>query len=1477
MAEGTADYTLVFVPDDGNGNAYLLSYAVDTINMTMTPTGNVGSSYTGWRASGTSLVLSGFNFSTTASIGLIVMGDTEIILEDGSENSISCTGNQSWLTSAIVCATLGANGGVTIGALTVSGGEAGTGKLSVQGSSFTESNLSLSNDVNSMIASCGIYASQLNVNGGVLDITPGDVSLTDCNMMFLSAGIYVSNGLTVDSGSSVTVNPWSVTINRDGNWGESSNINDYFCTTTCAGLCSYQGSITLNGTVTSAGANAMLNSAKYLFFTNAGIAFGDSSDDYEYNFNGGITATGGSITAADSICTMAYSAGVADPCIFDFRSTHQIALTVSGGTLDATGGNITASMDANTTIPSPNDELSTSIFGSAGVACPVTLSDGSLNATGGAITASNFALSGFFGSAGVYNKSTVNGGTLTATGGNITKTNSSSGGEYRSAGGGGSTTVSAAAGVASATAIFSGGTLTNNDSDNTLTLTSAGQSSVIGEGSFWFTIGNRAYITLKGSTYATNGDNYSIYESHRWRTSADGEFISSSVAPASATYPSGNSYAYYTYIEIQPALIDIATISAPAAIYSGQKLTLTAPDVTYNGYTPVSTTWQYSPSNSALGTWVDFDPAVATFTSTQSNYYIRYLVTFQTGDTTLTACSNAVRITINASTQLTVSGTSVGTIVYSPIDWSTTATFTSINGIAEGDDVQVSIAAASYNTPAVSDNAAATVRYTISGTDAAKYIAPVDQTVYGKITPAPITVTYPASITSLTDPRAMVYNGGASQTVTVPVDFLGGIHELDAAKVTVKATVTFPAKTVGEGKAITVTYSLTGTGAANYSAPAGESRTDGAISKATITVYEINSGKTYDGTTAFKPVITCESSVNLADEDVKVVLPGVFDNANCGTNRTVTLTGSAYLSGDDADNYALSMGVFQGYTQLTGVTISKKQLGVSGTTIGNKVYDGTMDATVTDIGVVTGVVGTDAVTVTAAATFLDKNAAEDKQVRVQYTISGADSGNYLAPNDSIVTATITKRPVTINADGTYGTATDLSGGTVSGVIEGDAVSAEGTITATATGIRTYTSTYGVLNGDDAGNYEITSVTATIGQKYLPVTGTPTALDKIYDGTATATALIGTLQPDMSVLIGNDAVSLGIQGVYTDAAVGNDKTVTLVCILLGEDAVNYYTDASFTTSANITAKALTVTGSAAANKVYDGATATSITVGTVTGIVEGDDVTVSARGAFIDAEAGVGKTVTITYALSGLDAGNYSAPENGSTSANITAKALTVTGSTAANKVYDGATATSITVGTVQGIAEGDDVTVSARGAFADAEIGMGKTVTVTYTLSGSDAGNYSVPENGSTSASILSNTPRIYTMTGGANSRWYIRSSSGLSFTTGGANNDYVNTQIDGVDADPAAVTVASYGADGTSVSLSAALLRSLIGTHTIRIVFLDGYAETKFTVARTIISYNADTVPLPPDTGDAPAILPLLCFAAFTLFITGRARTSRR
>src|SRR4029079_6838972 len=83
----------------------------------------------------------------------------------------------------------------------------------------------------------------------------------------------------------------------------------------------------------------------------------------------------------------------------------------------------------------------------------------------------------------------------------------------------------------------------------------------------------------------------------------------------------------------------------------------------------------------------------------------------------------------------------------------------------------------------------------------------------------------------------------------------------------------------------------------------------------------------------------------------------------------------------------------------------------------------------------------------------------------------------------------------------------------------------------------------------------------------------------------------------------------------------------------------------------------------------------------------------------------------------------------------------VTGSfTAADKLYDGTTAATITVRSLPGVISPDDVTLTGGTAtFSDANVGVNKTVTGTgFALAGADKGNYALVASTLTTKAAIS-------------------------------------------------------------------------------------------------------------------------------------------
>ena len=325
----------------------------------------------------------------------------------------------------------------------------------------------------------------------------------------------------------------------------------------------------------------------------------------------------------------------------------------------------------------------------------------------------------------------------------------------------------------------------------------------------------------------------------------------------------------------------------------------------------------------------------------------------------------------------------------------------------------------------------------------------------------------------------------------------------------------------------------------------------------------------------------------------------------------------------------------------------------------------------------------------------------------------------------------------------------LTGGTLTGVISGDTVTidltkAKGMMINANVGTNKAVTVTGVaLGGADKGNYKLkeqpTGVTVNIirADASVSITGAPT--EKTYgDADFTVTAANGVTESTgntgkwtwtssddtvLKIVSGGNSATATVQVLKASAA-GVTLTATY-------SSITHYGTAKVTIKVN--PKDVTITGLSAGNKDYDRSTsATPTGTAVIDGKVGSDDVTVTAGTASFDNEnVGTDKTVTFTgYSLSGADAGNYNLKaQPASVTANITAKEVTITSLTAANRSYEKDNLeVALISGTLTGVFSGDTVTIdltNAKGTMTDANAGTGKAVTVTgVALGGDDKGNY---------------------------------------------------------------------------------------------------------------------------------------------------------
>jgi filamentous hemagglutinin family protein len=149
--------------------------------------------------------------------------------------------------------------------------------------------------------------------------------------------------------------------------------------------------------------------------------------------------------------------------------------------------------------------------------------------------------------------------------------------------------------------------------------------------------------------------------------------------------------------------------------------------------------------------------------------------------------------------------------------------------------------------------------------------------------------------------------------------------------------------------------------------------------------------------------------------------------------------------------------------------------------------------------------------------------------------------------------------------------------------------------------------------------------------------------------------------------------------------------------------------------------LTITA-ATGSTAYNGSTQTDAY--SVQGLQNGDTAAAAVQGTFTTSSKNVG---AYTFSAGLASSENYALQYVPGT-LTITPLAVTLSGLSATDKIYDGTTLDSLTgSATDQGVLGGDSVTLSgtAVGAFSDQHAGVGKTVTVGgLSLTGSDAADY---------------------------------------------------------------------------------------------------------------------------------------------------------
>ncbi|WP_410220952.1 YDG domain-containing protein [Pedobacter sp.] len=518
-----------------------------------------------------------------------------------------------------------------------------------------------------------------------------------------------------------------------------------------------------------------------------------------------------------------------------------------------------------------------------------------------------------------------------------------------------------------------------------------------------------------------------------------------------------------------------------------------------------------------------------------------------------------------------------------------------------------------------------------------------------------------------------------------------------------------------------------------YKAAADEVQTL-TVNKKILTATSQPVSKTYDGTLTaainFNAFTTATGLVGT--DDVFVTYSSAsYGDKHVGVNKAVAINNLA-LSGTSKNNYSLN--VFSTTGSITTKTISVTAQADS------RVYNGTTTSSVAPV--VSALQTGDAISVQPIQIYNNRNVGSNKTLTPSGLVinDGNNGANYTVNYVNNTSGEITKKAINVTAQADSrvynGTTTSSVAPVVSALQTGDVITVQPVQIYNNRNVgsnKTLIPSGLIINdGNNGANYTVNYVNNTSGEitkKAINVTAQ--ADSRVYNGTVAS-----SITPVTDALQTGDVITVQPVQVYDNRNVGLNKTLIPSGLVIndGNNGANYTVSYVNNTSGEITGKALVITATAN-NKVYDGNT--NVTVSLSDNRVSGDVLTLTHTTAtFNNKNVGTNKAVSVSgISISGADAANYTFNTEASTTANITAKALTIS-ATATDKVYDGNA--NATVSLSDNRVTGDVLTLANTAAmFDNKNIGTNKAVSVSgISISGSDAVNYTFNNTAATTANI---------------------------------------------------------------------------------------------------------------------------------------------
>ena len=659
-----------------------------------------------------------------------------------------------------------------------------------------------------------------------------------------------------------------------------------------------------------------------------------------------------------------------------------------------------------------------------------------------------------------------------------------------------------------------------------------------------------------------------------------------------------------------------------------------------------------------------------------------------------------------------------------------------------------------------------------------------------------------------------VYDGNETTTITGDCT-LTGVVDSDAGKVSFATlTATFDDADVGTDKNVTISGTLEGTAANNYTF--ADVTTTADITKRPVTITANNQSVVLNHSIETG---TSKVSVSETGDGTGLVSGHTLDSINLESSSTANTTTEGTITPSVAKIKAGSTDVTSNYeiSYVPGtLTVTKDNPVVTAPSANNLTYTGTEQVLITE-GSTTG--GTLKYSLDQTSWTEDYSAIKMKNAG-KYTVyyKVEEDSNYNEVAAQSIDVTIKQKDITISGikaeektyDGNDTATLTYDNVHYGGIVEGDSltVSAVGSFSDINAGDDKNVDISDItLDGDSVANYKL----AAIGQQTI-------ATGKITKRPVTITANNQSVVLNHSIETGTSKVSVSETGDGTGLVSGHtldsinlessstantttEGTITpsVAKIKAGStDVTSNYEISYVPGTLTVTKDNPVVTAPSAKNLTYDGTEQVLITEGSTTGgtLKYSLDQTTWTDD-YSDIKMKNAGIYTVYYKVE--EDSNYYEVAAQSIDVTIKQKDIIISGIEAEEKIYDKNDNATLVYDNVDygGIEDGDSLTVSAVGIFSDINAGDNKTVNISdITLAGDSVANYKLATNGQQTTTTATINKRVVGITWGE-----------TDFVYDGINHKPEATATNIVEGDTCNVTVSgeqiNAGVDYTATAIA--------------------------------------------------------------------------